>query len=583
MEAELSHATDEVEGVEESTPLPEASQRIFSTPFEIAVEISGVKASGRKSNRKDGRGRQQSSQNKSRPPSMSELAYNPAVFDTSWPSQLEKFLRSSSPGVTDNEDSEPSEVEKEPGSQILGAGDANVDATAAVIDPSLEAQYNMLTQSTNTVTGLRKARNGKAMMTGSEPRYPPPENTPRVTWAPFPPVTKKSPLDLMNELPLDWMLPTPPTIRPSDVQDRTGESSRSQHPSAVQNGTHMANVKAWIDSIAPLEKGVDAVKTLNIRPPRVTRKAQDAKNTKSQTLVAKPSSENQTGEAEWAVDGQTQDTKPSFGIQTRRSTQAAHMDPPPFEEGLWSLINGIRNLSLGPSIDTAGKSKKESKVRLSGNSNVNGQGHTENLGNLINGMRDLSLGPSVDAAGRSDEESRVRLSGDWNVSGRGQYGPKDLDKGPIFGRFLERKTKVANPGFTAKQQRLAIPKIIITKASDDKSKSTQSVVMPSKVGMTGQKDAAGQKEHETASPVPISDQQRNANEPRTTAQQDVGTDQPAMTTSATESTAQNAVHQPPPQTEEAYVSVYSLQGASYEIAAPKKKYVSPFSIRRDKK
>lgn len=613
MEAGLSHATDDVERVEESTPSFEANQCIFSIPLKNAGGASGFNTSRSNSNRNDGRGRQYLSKDESRLSRLSELAYNLAVSDTSRQSQLEKSFRWSSPGVTDNRDSEPSEAEKETGSQILGASDANVDAMATVIDPSLEAPYNLLTQSINTVTELREARDGNMRMIDSQPENAPPENTPRAIWAPFPPVTKKSPLELMNELPLDWMLPTPPVIRQHVVQDRTSESSRSQNSSAVQEGMHMADMKAWIDSIAPFEKVVDTVKTLKIQPLRVTRKVGDAKNTKGQHLGPKLSSESQTGEAKSAADQQTQDKKPSSGYQTRHGVQAAHMVPPPFEEELLSLINGIRNLSLGPSIDTAGKVEKKSKAQVPRNSNVSGQRHTDNIEDLINGVRDLSLGPSVDAAGKPIKESIVQLSGDWNVSGRGQYSPKNLDKGPIFGRFLGRKSEGRDLGFTAKKERIATSEVEITKESDPKSKGTQSVVMPSKERSTRQVDAVRPDEqHGTNSPVPKEsdlraakedDRQRNTNNPRTTAHlhqsktQNLKTDQPAVTASTTETNPQNPAppqsheprppiprdDQPPLQTEEVYTSVYSLQGASYAETASKKKYRDPFSLRKDRK
>ena len=612
MQAGLSHATNDVERLEESTPSSEANLRIFSVPLKNAGGASGFNTSRSNSNRNEGRGRQDSSKDESRHSRLSELAYNLAVSGISRQSQLEKSFGSSSPHVTDNRDGEPSEAEKETGSQILGTSDANIDDTATVIDPSLEAQYNLLTQSSNTVTELREARDGNMRMTDSQLENVSPENTPRAIWAPFPPVTNKSPLELMKELPLDWMLPTPPVIRQHVVQERTNESSRRQNPSAVQEGMHMANMKAWIDSIAPLEKYVDTVKTLKIQPLRVIRKAGDAKITKGQHLGPKLSSESRT-EAQRAADGQMQDKKHSSGIQTRRGTQLVHMDPPPFEEGLLSLINGIRNLSLGPSIDTAGKVEKKGKAQVPRNSNVTGQGHTENIEDLINGVRDLSLGPSVDAAGRPTIGSKVKLSGDWNISGRGQYGPKDLDKGPIFGRFLERKSEVRDARLTAQQQKLAIPEVKITKESDPKSKGTQSVIKPSKERSTRQADAVRPDEqHGTTSPVPKEsdlgaakedDQQRNINNPRTTAhlhrskKQNIKTDQPAVPASLPKTTIRNAApHQPheprlaiphddepPLQTEEVYTSVYSLQGASYAETASKRKYRDPFGMRKDRK
>ena len=627
-EADFPHATGEVERTEESIPQSEASRPIFSISFDLAGETPRAEASRRRNNRNHGRGIQNSSRNNPRLPKISELAYDPAIFDFSRQSQPEESVRSSSSGVTANGDSGPSEAENETGSQILGASDANVDATAAVIVPSLEAEHDLLMQSTNTVAELREARHGKTRMTDAELEDAPSEDIPRATratWAPFPWVEvevrveiTKSPEDLMRELPFDWMVPTPPTVRLSDFQNRTGESSRRRYSSAVQDWVHIANMKAWIDSIAPLEKGFDAVKTLKIQPPRVPREVGDAKSAEERTLDAKLLSENQTEEAECTADGQTQGMKASSGIQT---TLAPQMDLPPFEEELSSLINGIqklslgpstetartafeeellslingmRNLSLNPSTETAGEVEKESKVRMPRNSNVSGQDHTENLENLINGIRNLSLGPSVDAAGRSIKESKVRLSGDWNVSGRGQYSPKDLDKSPIFGKFLGRNSEVKNPGFTPKKERIATPEVEITKKIDHKCKMAQSAVMPSKERSTRPADAECQEQHQTTSPVPISEEQ---NEPRATAHleqsqnRDLTPDQPAVATSPTETTPPDAIapqplephprdHQPPPPSREVYVSPYSLQGLSYPDAVTKTKYSDPFSLRR---
>ena len=190
-EADLSRATGEVEGIEESVPQPEASQPIFSISFDFgnAGETSRSEASRRTNSRNDGRGSQNSSRNKSRLPRMSELAYDPAIFDFSRRSQPEESVRSSSSYVTENGDSGPLEAGNEPGSQTIGASDANVDATAAMIDPFLEAQHDLLMQSTNTVAELREARDGKTRMTDGEPEDAPSENitrATRATWAPFP-------------------------------------------------------------------------------------------------------------------------------------------------------------------------------------------------------------------------------------------------------------------------------------------------------------------------------------------------------------------------------------------------------------
>ena len=596
-EADLSQATGEIEGAEGSIPQPEASQPIFSISFDFAGETSRDEGSRRRNNRNDGRGNQNPSRNKSRLPTMSELAYDPAIFEFSRQSQPEESVPSSSSGVTENGDSEPLEAGNESGSQTQGASDVIGDATAAVIDPSLEAQYNLLIQSTNTVAELREARDGKTRMTDSEPEDAPSENIPRATWAPFPWVEveeeiKKSPAELMKELPFDWMLPTPPRIRPSDGQNRTGESSRSRYSSAFLDGMHIANMKNWIDSIAPLEKGFNAAKTLKIQPSRATPKAHDSKNAEERTPDAMPLSEHQTEEAGCTADGQTQEMKSSSGTQT---TQAPQMDRPSLDEELLSLINGIQKLSLGPSSDAAGQVEEDNK---------SDQEHTENLENLINGIRDLSLGPSVNEAGRYTEESRVQLSGDWNVSGRGQYSPKDLDKGSIFGRLLGRKAEVRDPGFTAKKEQIAAPEEEITKEIDHKCKKAQTVVKPSDERGTRPADAERQEQHETTSPFPVSEQQSTINNPRTTPhpkqpkKQNVTTNQPAVTASTTETTPENAIpsqpleprpaiprndQSPPPQTEGTYVSEYSLQGLSYPDAAPKTKYRDPFSLRRDKK
>ena len=629
-EADLSQATGE--GIAGSIPQPETSQPIFSFSFDDAGETSRAEAPRRRNYRNDGRGNQNTYRNKSRLQEMSELAYDPAIFDFSRQSQPEESVRSSSFGVTENGDSEPLEAGNEPGSQALGAIDANVDATAPPIDPFLEPQYNLLVQSTNTVAELREARDGKARMTDSEPEDAPSEKLLRATWAPFPWVEveveiKKSPAELMKELPFDWMLPTPPTVRLSDGEGRIGESSRRRYSSAVQDGMHMANMKAWIDSIAPLEKGLNSVETLKIQPSRATSRADDSKNAEGRNLDAMPLSEDQTKEAEIPADGQTQEMKASSRIQT---TQAPQMDLPPFEEEVLSLINGIqklslgpsietagtafeeellsltngiKNLSLGPAIDAAGKVEKESEVQVPRNSNVSDQEHTENLENLINGIRDLSLGSSVDEAGRHSEESKVQLSGDWNVSGLGQYSPKDVDRGPIFERFLGRKSEVRDPGFTAKKERIAAPKVEITKEINYKCKKAHGVVMPSKERSTREADVTRQEQQRTTSPVPINDGQRNINTARAAShskrpkKQDVTTNQPAVTTSPTEPTTQNALphqpleprpaitadHQPPPPSEEEYVSVYSLQGVSYPDTAPKTKYRDPFGLRKERK
>ena len=269
---------------------------------------------------------------------------------------------------------------------------------------------------------------------------------------------------------------------------------------------------------------------------------------------------------------------------------------PPFEEGLLSLINGVKNLSLGPSIDI----EKGSKAQVARNLSVS----NENLESLINGIRDLSLGPLVDAAGRSTRESRVQLSGDWNVSGLGQYSPKDLDNSPVFGRCLGTKAEVRDPGFTAKEEWISAPEIEITKEIDHECKKAQTVVKPSKERSTRQIDAECQEQHQTTSPVPISEQQNNTNKPRAAAHpvqsmtQDITTNQLAMTSSPSETTPQNALphppletrpttprdsQPPPPPSEEVYVSVYSLQGLSYPDAVPKTRRRDPFSLRRERR
>ena len=634
-EAGFPRATRAVEGIEESVPQPEAGQRIFSISFDFAGETSRVEAPRRKNNRNDGRGNQNSSRNQSRLPRMSELTYDPAIFGFSWQSQPEESGRSSLSVVTENGDSGPLEAGNEPGSQTLGASDVNVDAKAAVIHPLLEARYNLLIQSTNTVAELREARDGKTWMTDSEPEDAPLENIPRAiraTWAPFPwvetPVeVKKSPAELMNELPFDWMLPTSPTIRLSDFEGRIGESSRSRYPSAVQDGMHIANMKAWIDSIVPLEQGLNAVKTLKMQPSRATSKAHDSKNAEARTLDAMTLPENQTEEAENTADGQMQETKPLSetqaipppqidlpaveeellslinGIQKLCLGASVETTGTAFDEELLSLINGVRNLSLGPSTDVASKVEKGINAQVARNSNESDQGNTEDLENLMDGIRDLSLGPSVDTAGRHSNESKVELSGDWNVSGLGQYSPQDLAKGPIFGRFLGTKSEVRDPGFIAKDELIPAPEAKIMKEIDRMCKKAQRVLIPSKEPSTRPVDADRQKQQKAASALPTSVHQRNSKNTHTTAlpeqsmTQDVSSNQSAVTTSPTETTPQNAIphqplepspaiprdYQPPSQTEEVYVSVYSLQGLSCLIAAPREKYISPFSIRRDRK
>ena len=53
-------------------------------------------------------------------------------------------------------------------------------------------------------------------------------------------------------------------------------------------------------------------------------------------------------------------------------------------------------------------------------------------------LAQLSLGPPMISVGKPEKKVTEPLSGDWNVSGMYKNTPNDLDKGPIFGRFLDK-------------------------------------------------------------------------------------------------------------------------------------------------
>lgn len=202
-------------------------------------------------------------------------------------------------------------------------------------DGSLNSAGIELTQSTNTETGLRKARAGKAKATHYAPDLP---KWRKWRWAPFSPKPPK-------KVPAVWM-PVSPTIRPSEITNRKDEASKRRSSGAAQEEAHVAKVKGIIASVAPRKK----------------------------------------------------DKKAEQGPRRKETLPV---------EGPHSLMELLAQLSLGPS----------------------------------------SL--SVDGSGKKVKQP---LSGDWNVSGLYNYTPNDLDRGPIFGRFLDSTTGDSIPAGGCKRK-----------------------------------------------------------------------------------------------------------------------------------
>ena len=316
---------------------------IFQIPMEHVEEDSSTNTYGKKSNRDHRLVGSSSSKSKSRLTGMAETPLTPAVFEISRGSQHENSVASRSYSVT-----EANSV-----FHIPRRYDPMVFVMDTVIASSLAAHHAKLNQSTNTEARLREARAGKRKVTGYQPEPPK-----RPTWAPF------SPGETIKVLPV-WM-PVSPTIRPFEFEHKKGESSRSQFLGVTREEAHMAKVKEWIASIAPLDKG----------------------NSSAQKPNSQPSSRN----------------------QMKRDTKAAEMKKPITVEEIFDLTIGIAQMSIEPSMGSFCEPKQEIKVQL---------------------------------------------SGDWNVSGLCNYTPDDLEKGPIFGRFLDVDSETNGFAFTVKNQQAA--------------------------------------------------------------------------------------------------------------------------------
>lgn len=462
--------------------LLQQNKNIFPIPMEHVEEDSSTNTYGKKSNRDHRLVNSSSSKSKARLTGMAKTPLTPAVFELSRESQRNESVASRSYSVT-----EANSVFHMPGRY-----DPIVFDMDTVIAPSLAAHHAKLKQSTNTEARLREARAGKTKVTGYQPEPPK-----RPTWAPF------SPRETIEVLPV-WM-PVSPTIRPFEFEHRKGESSKSRFLGVAKEEAHVAKVKDWIASIAPLDKG--------------------------KASAQKPNSQ------------------PSSGNQMKRGTEAADMKKPVTVEEIFDLTIVIAQMSIEPSMDSLCESKKKIKVQL---------------------------------------------SGDWNVSGLCNYTPDDLEKGPIFGRFLDVDSETNGFGFTVKSQQAAD-----SDAGTAIEAGYQSEIRQREV-IGRQERPGGQDPRGTDSAVASSGQTHRGHESRgtdaafqTNGQKGEGHESGKADSDTQSSDQDDRSHEPPepdpaapsdgqssPQTEETYTSPYSLRGAfSNENATPKKKFISRWSLR----
>ncbi|CAF9938609.1 MAG: hypothetical protein ALECFALPRED_007747 [Alectoria fallacina] len=455
---------------------------IFPIAMEHVEEDSSTNTYGNKSICDHRLVNSSSSKSKIRPTGMAKTPLTPAVFEISRESHREESVASCSSSVT-----EANSVFHIPGRYDPIAFDMDT-----IIAPSLAKHYTKLTQSTHTKARLREARAGKRKVTSYQPEPPK-----RPTWAPF---SSRETL----KVPPVWM-PVSPTIRPSEFEHKKGESSKSQFLGVAKEEAHVAKVKDWITSVAPLDKGKGAAQ--------------------------KPNSQ------------------PSSGNQMRQGTEAADMKRPVTVEDIFNLTNGIAQMSIEPSMDLLCMSKKKIKVQL---------------------------------------------SGDWNVSGLCNYTPDDLEKGPIFGRFLDVDSETNGFGLTVKRQQAADADAGTANEAGFQSEIKQREVTD-RQERTGSQDQRG-----TDSAVAGSGQEHRSHRScgtdaavQTNGQRGEGHES-GKTNSDTESSDQDeGFYRPPktdpahpsdgqssPQTEETYTSPYSLRGAfSNENATPRKKFISRWSLR----
>ncbi|KAF6224581.1 hypothetical protein HO173_013021 [Letharia columbiana] len=213
---------------------------------------------------------------------------------------------------------------------------------------------------------------------------------------------------------------------------------------------------------------------------------------------------------------QTLNAHSSTGTQPGRGTKAIDMDEALTVEGPFSLRNGLARLSLGPSMKpTPAPEKKETKVQL---------------------------------------------SRDWNVSGIGKYTPKDLEKGPLFGRFSGAKTSTLEGnaetnafGPMTKELHAAVSETGSAKEGDSLPGVRETKVTGRLEQSAGQEDAKGQEPRGAKNAVVDSRREPRGIEPRGTDQsvqtngRDGESDQIVKADSAAESSGQDGTSRPSPE------------------------------------
>ena len=246
---------------------------------------------------------------------------------------------------------------------------------------------------------------------------------------------------------------------------------------------------------------------------------------------------------------QNPNSQPSSGNQMKRDTKAAEMKKPITVEEIFDLTIGIAQMSIEPSMDSFCEPKQEIKVQL---------------------------------------------SGDWNVSGLCNYTPDDLEKGPIFGRFLDVDSETSGFGFTVNSQQAAdsdagtaieagyqseIKQREVTarqeRPEDLDQRGIESAVAGSDQEHMGHESRGRDAAVQTDGQKGEGHESGRTNSDTGTCDQDEGSYQPLETDPAAPSDRPSS-----PPTEETYMSPYSLRGAfSNESATPRKKFISRWSLR----
>lgn len=212
---------------------------------------------------------------------------------------------------------------------------------------------------------------------------------------------------------------------------------------------------------------------------------------------------------------------------------------------------------------------------------------------LRNGLARLSFGPSMKPTSAPEKKTKVHLSRDWNVSAIGNYTPKDLENGPVYGRFfgattstLEGNAETNAFGSTTKELHAAASETRSAKEGDSLPGVRETKVTGRLEQSAGQEDAKGQEPRGPKNAVVDSRREPRGIEPRGTDQsvqtngRDGESDQIVKADSAAESSGQDSTSRPSPeevaQMEATYVSPYSLRRAfSRKDVTPKKKEIPP--------